>query len=570
MDMYFQYLKNVYFFQSLADADIARIQEVCREETVESDRIVVSENTSGDNCYIILEGSVEIWKDFGKPESDRIAVIGPGEVFGELALIDDLPRSATVITKEDSRFLLVSRNDFTRIIQESNPISLSIMKTVSTKIRMSNERFIDDLRSRNQMLEKTCNRLETEIQERKKAEEALRKSRDSLETEVANRTKDLVDANAKLRKEIEERIQAEESLKVMNFAIESSNDAIFFADIGGNLTYANPAFLKLWGYSDAAQVLGKPSIRFIADKEKAHEVMDRVAETGSWQGEFVTRTKDGLRLNLYVTFHRVVDNTGNLICLKASCNDITEQKRLQDQLIRSERLAASGQLSASIAHEINSPLQAITIMLGMIGKKHQDDDDLKENIALLENAFASIRDTVKNLLDLNRPGTENKQWTNINDIIEKTVNLMRSHLKRSKISVNLDLSSRIPEFQASPQQLSQVFLNLINNSIESMADRANSKPNNQSNNRNNGQKEITIKTNHRKGRIVIRLADNGPGIQKDEMQRIFDPFYTRKKTMGMGVGLSVCHGIIEEHNGTISVRNSAKDGAVFIITLPVL
>lgn len=144
-----------------------------------------------------------------------------------------------------------------------------------------------------------------------------------------------------------------------------------------------------------------------------------------------------------------------------SFKDVTKEKILQNQLIRSERLVASGKLAASIAHEINSPLQGITALINTMERTCKKDEVLSGNLDLLKGGFESIRDTVKKLLDLNRPG-----------------------------------------------------------------------------------------------------------IETEDVERIFDPFYSRKKKMGMGIGLSICHEIIEEHNGFITAENSPEGGAVFTIRLP--
>ena len=174
---------------------------------------------------------------------------------------------------------------------------------------------------------------------------------------------------------------------------------------------------------------------------------------------------------------------------------------------------------------------------------------------MIKDGFASIRDIVKGLLDLNRPGKEKKQPINVNSVIEDTVLLLRSHLKKNRVKSNLSLSSKVPVITASPQQLGQVFLNLINNSVEAMAGISNGR-------------EIIIKSNLSGKNIVIKVADTGPGIPKRAMKNIFDPFYTRRKKMGIGIGLSICHGIMEDHNGSIAVKNSPDGGAVFTITLP--
>ncbi|MEJ2658748.1 MAG: histidine kinase dimerization/phospho-acceptor domain-containing protein, partial [Desulfobacterales bacterium] len=164
----------------------------------------------------------------------------------------------------------------------------------------------------------------------------------------------------------------------------------------------------------------------------------------------------------------------------------------------------------SVAHEINSPLQAVTVMLGTLKNKYNGDEELSGQLSLLKGAFGSIRDTVKNLLDLNRPGKELKQSTNVNDIIENIVDLVRSHLKKNRIRVNLDLSSKIPEINASPLQLNQCFLNLINNASEAMIGALYPKNGSMAEISTGG--EITIKTTLKNRKIVVKITDTGPGI----------------------------------------------------------
>ena len=241
-------------------------------------------------------------------------------------------------------------------------------------------------------------------------------------------------------------------------------------------------------------------------------------------------------------------------------------RKANEQLIRSERLAATGQLAASIAHEINSPLQAISVLLGSMGKQYRDDAHLFENIDILKQAIGNIRDTVRSLLDLNRPGMELKQPSNINEVIRQTLMLARNLLKRNRIKVQLDLSPEIPNINLSPQQMYQVFLNLVNNAIEGMSGQI--EPLSGVPREENLNKEIRISSKIESEQICIRISDTGPGIPEKDLQYLFDPFFTSKKKMGLGVGLSICYGIVEEHNGTIVAENDPESGAVFTIKLP--
>jgi PAS domain S-box-containing protein len=253
-------------------------------------------------------------------------------------------------------------------------------------------------------------------------------------------------------------------------------------------------------------------------------------------------------------------------CFLCVARDITETKFLHNQLLRSERLAATGQLAASIAHEINSPLQGITALLSVIRMRYEHDKELLSQLDLIKNAFISIRNTVRNLIDLNRPGKEKKQPININQVIENTVALTRSHLKKNMVSIKLNLATGTSIINASPQQIGQVIMNLVNNSVESIINAADFQEKLKQSTPIGG--EISIDTHSRNEEIIITVKDSGPGISENDLGKIFDPFFTRKKTMGMGVGLSICYGIIEDHKGEIYAENSPEGGAVFTIRLP--
>ena len=145
---------------------------------------------------------------------------------------------------------------------------------------------------------------------------------------------------------------------------------------------------------------------------------------------------------------------------------------------------------------------------------------------------------------------------------------MRSYLKKNMVKINLNLAAEISKINASPQQIGQVIMNLVNNAVDSITHSPGFHK--QLNESESFGGEITIDTLCRGEEVVIRVKDTGPGISKKDMNRIFDPFFTRKKTMGMGVGLSICHGIIEDHKGEIDVASTVGVGTTIVVTLPLI
>ncbi len=154
-------LRGLYFFRGLSEEDLARIAAVSREERYATAGLICREGTPADRFFIIIDGSVEVWKDWGEREADMLAVHKAGHLFGEMALIDELPRSATVVAREPTRLLSVGRDDFHHIIRENASVALSVMRSVSSMVRTSNESFVESLRARNRALVRANRRLKS-------------------------------------------------------------------------------------------------------------------------------------------------------------------------------------------------------------------------------------------------------------------------------------------------------------------------------------------------------------------------------------------------------------------------
>ncbi len=240
-----------------------------------------------------------------------------------------------------------------------------------------------------------------------------------------------------------------------------------------------------------------------------------------------------------------------------------KEKELTERMMEAEKLAATGRLASYIAHQINSPLQGVLALLRYMEKTHNEDAGLKENIDLVHEAFSIIRDTVKRLLQLNQPLGSKKKYLNINHIVRSMTVLLQSALRQNKIKVVFRLHEELPDIIGSPPLLSHLFLNLFNNAIEAIAGA--------------GMKTgdgyagtITITTEYNNTDVLIIIDDDGPGIDEEALEHLFDLFYSAKSESGLGMGLSIAREIIRNHNGTITAANRETGGARFIITLPLI
>ncbi|MFP4418994.1 MAG: putative bifunctional diguanylate cyclase/phosphodiesterase [Desulfococcaceae bacterium] len=166
-------IRGVPLFRELPEEDIRRIAAVCRPRDFRPEEVVFSEGAPGDEFFIVLEGAVDIWKDYDGPERGLLATCGPGESFGELALIDQDPRSATVVARDAVSALVIEREDFHRVVLASGHMALSVMQSLSAMIRARTDRFIHNLRERNRHLERAYARLKREIEDRRQAERRL-------------------------------------------------------------------------------------------------------------------------------------------------------------------------------------------------------------------------------------------------------------------------------------------------------------------------------------------------------------------------------------------------------------
>jgi PAS domain S-box-containing protein len=238
--------------------------------------------------------------------------------------------------------------------------------------------------------------------------------------------------------------------------------------------------------------------------------------------------------------------------------DITGKKKMEEQLLQASKLASLGKLTAGISHEIGNPLASISSLVQEIrslGLESLDDKEFTDtSLKTINSHVERIANIVRSLGDFARISTKEKKVSHIQEILDRTINLVKYDKRFKNVRLIAEMDA-VPPLKVNPDQIQQVFLNLMLNALDAMPDGG----------------TLTISTRRKGGVIEIVFRDNGTGIDEMIRDRIFDPFFTTKPFgKGTGLGLSICYGIIREHNGTISVKSKKGQGTAFTITLPVV
>jgi two-component system NtrC family sensor kinase len=243
--------------------------------------------------------------------------------------------------------------------------------------------------------------------------------------------------------------------------------------------------------------------------------------------------------------------------------DVTESRRIQGQIMQSEKLAAIGQLAAGVMHEINNPLATISACVAAIGGRlgtliEPEKTAVGEYLEIIDKEVDRCTRIVDGLLDFSRPKGKAKGRVVLNALVDETLFLLKHHQRFKRLSLVRELDASLPATVGNAEQLTQVLMALMLNAVDAMDE---------------GRGKLTVRTGRNLSHpdeVVVEIEDNGVGIPRSEQSKIFEPFYTTKPPgRGTGLGLSICYGIVEDHRGRIEVESQPGRGSIFRVFLPV-
>jgi PAS domain S-box-containing protein len=349
--------------------------------------------------------------------------------------------------------------------------------------------------------------------------------------------------------------RADARMRLLAAAIEQTGDHILITRANGAFEHANEAFVRALGYS--REELG--GLQFSDLMERgfgalgAH-ISGEVRGRGIWRGTLLRRRRDGTTFPAACTVVGLQDAAGRITHFVGVERDITDELKLRDQLVHSERLAAMGELVAGVAHEINNPLQTIVGAVELMLDRGPDPE-ARLDLEMVRREGTRAGQIVRNLLSFVRRGAPNRVAADLNDLIRATVELREYHLLQHNITLVTDLQKGdVPVF-VNREEIQQIALNLILNAEQAILTAGHGS-------------RITVRSYSSTGHQVLEVEDDGPGIGPELRGRIFEPFFTTKEVgQGTGLGLSISHGIASAHGGSLDLC-AGKSGACFRLTLP--
>jgi PAS domain S-box-containing protein len=350
-----------------------------------------------------------------------------------------------------------------------------------------------------------------------------------------------------------------ESEKKYRDLVENAPEMIHEINLDGTFINVNRTELNKLGYSlDEMKQMTLEDIVHGDRREEIKRFMKRIVELGNSELETIFLTKSGKEINVEINGTSLFHNkTGECICTRAFVRDITERKKMEEQVRRSERLASMGELSAGIAHEIRNPLGAICNSVGILDSHLRLTGQDKDLLEMIVGQSERLDRIISDFLTFAHPREPSFSLQDIRDVIKNTLFLLEQDSRfTNSIEIKRVYESVIPKVYIDTDLIHQVLWNLFANSLDAMP--------------RGGQIRITVRktTLFLRDAVEILISDTGTGIPAHELDKVFEPFYTTKSD-GTGLGLAMAQQIIDDHGGTIDVKSTEGKGTTFYIKLPV-
>ena len=365
----------------------------------------------------------------------------------------------------------------------------------------------------------------------------------------------IVETSREITEQVLLKRETEESARRFRQILDTVHGIITIKDLQGCYLLVNPRAERLFGV-DQAELLGKRSSEvFPVDVSSVICRADDEVLAGGGHHVSEDQLHFGGKQHVLISERfPLTDYRGDTVGVCCVARDVTRERELQGELLQSERLAAVGKLAAGVAHELNNPLTGVLTFAEDLMLECDEDDPQREDFELIVNETMRCRRIVRDLLDYSRQKAPQRRAMDINPLIQRSINMVNRQASFHDVRFELDLEQGLPSVKVDPNQMQQVILNLVINARDAMDSR--------------GKISITSASGMDGKSAVLSIADNGCGISEENIQRIFEPFFSTKGDHGNGLGLPAVLSIVEQHGGRVDVDSEEGLGTTFHLVFP--
>ena len=383
--------------------------------------------------------------------------------------------------------------------------------------------------------------------------------RDAVTIDVSVEVKQLVSRDEAYRvliiRDVTELKKKELDLLRFSNVIHNTINPIQITDSQGNMVYINPAFERVSGYSNEELIGKNPRVLSSGrqSKEFWQKVWAEILGGKVWHGQLENRRKDGRPFYTELVISPIIEANGTIVGFLGAHRDITEQRMLEQQLVRSQKLEAIGTLAAGIAHEVGNPLTAIASIVQLLQRTAGEAFE-KEKLELINSQIGRITKIIRNLVNFSHPTTHQSAATDLNQIIRDALSIVQYGKKVKDVRFDVHLSPNIPPVYIVADQVVQVFINILMNAVDALDGMAGT---------------ISISQHLSEHHLDVKIMDSGKGMPPVAMEKIFEPFFTTKEIgHGTGLGLWVSYGIMKSFGGDITAQSREGSGSTFVVQFP--
>ncbi len=527
-----QNINRIGIFSSLTETEIKELLNYASYEEYKENQMIFNENDSGASLYIVINGKVKIFRVLSDNTIHEISNFTDNEVFGEMSFLDNQARSANAEALCETSLVKLSADNFEQFSRAFPDAAFRFHKNLITEIQAR--------------LRKTNDRYSYHIIWGK-----------TMKTALAKNYEELLQSN----------IELSASRNFLYNVINSSSDIIIVINDGFEVMLFNSGAERALNYK-ASDFINKSAQKLFYDA-RAFETLisDVLARKSLSDYEIDLKASDNRKIIVSLsafTLSPIVNGSKFGEGLVMVARDITQKKILENQLRQNEKMIFLGKAVSEIVHDIKNPLTIVQLSKDSLQIKLEDfllphpqlQRDVEIDFGKIDESVERIQQIITNTLEYAKVVPGKKTRIDLMEVAAKSIQLSRINLKdNEKITLDLKSSAGAPIYiEGNASQLEQVLVNLITNAIQAIKKDC------------IGRIEVALSASE--GRACVSVTDNGCGISEDDMQYIFEPFYSTKASdKGTGLGLSICQAIVSQHDGFINVKSCAG-GTEFVINFP--